>query len=46
MFAPGAALLMKEFHQTSATVGTLAVTIYLLGFTLGYPRPDTYCSVV
>ena len=35
MFAPGAPLLMKEFHQTSETLGTLAVTIYLLGFALG-----------
>lgn len=35
MFAPGASLLMKDFHQTSETLGTLVVTIYLLGFALG-----------
>ncbi|KAL8722750.1 MAG: hypothetical protein Q9225_000811 [Loekoesia sp. 1 TL-2023] len=35
MFAPGAALLMKDFHQTNSTVATLTVTIYLLGFALG-----------
>ena len=35
MFAPGAALLMADFHQTSTVIATLTVTIYLLGFALG-----------
>lgn len=35
MFAPGAGVLMADFHQTSSTIGTLAVSIYLLGFALG-----------
>ena len=35
MFAPGAASLMQEFHQTSATLGTLVVPMYFLGFVLG-----------
>lgn len=35
MFAPGAAELVKEFHVTNSTVGTLTVSIYLLGFALG-----------
>lgn len=35
MFAPGAAALAEEFHITSATVVTLAVSIYLCGFAIG-----------
>lgn len=35
MFAPGAAQLMAEFHSTSSVLGTLSVTIYLLGFVTG-----------
>ncbi|KAF2185482.1 hypothetical protein K469DRAFT_160912 [Zopfia rhizophila CBS 207.26] len=35
MFAPGAPLLMKDFSVTSSTIGSLTVSIYLLGFALG-----------
>ncbi|KAK1771937.1 putative transporter mfs2 [Phialemonium atrogriseum] len=35
MFAPGAAFLIEEFHVTSSIVGTMTVTIYLLGFSFG-----------
>lgn len=35
MFAPGASLLLEEFHETSSIIGTLTVTIYLLGFATG-----------
>ncbi|KAF1960471.1 MFS general substrate transporter [Byssothecium circinans] len=35
MFAPGAQLLMKEMGITSATVGSITVSIYVLGFALG-----------
>lgn len=35
MFAPGAALLAKEFHITSSTIVSLTVSIYLAGFAVG-----------
>jgi MFS family permease len=35
MYAPGAALLLADFHSTNTTVGALTVTMYLLGFALG-----------
>jgi multidrug resistance protein len=35
MFAPGAPLLARELSITSSTVGTLTVSIYILGFALG-----------
>ncbi|RDL38947.1 uncharacterized protein BP5553_03287 [Venustampulla echinocandica] len=35
MFAPGAGRLMADFHQTSSTIGTLTVSIFLLGLALG-----------
>jgi MFS family permease len=35
MYAPEAAGLRKDFHQTSSTVASLSVTLFLLGFALG-----------
>lgn len=35
MFAPGAPLLMKDLHIKDATVGSLTVSIYVLGFAIG-----------
>ena len=35
MFAPAAAQLLSDFHTTNTIVGSLAVTIYILGFALG-----------
>ena len=35
MFAPGAADLMADFHTTSAILGTLSVSMILLGYALG-----------
>src|SRR5690349_3683040 len=35
MFVPGAAQLMKDFHTTNEQIGSLAATIYLLGFACG-----------
>ncbi|KAF2736394.1 MFS general substrate transporter [Polyplosphaeria fusca] len=35
MFAPGALLLVSEFGITSSTVGSLTVSIYILGFAVG-----------
>lgn len=35
MYAPGAPLLMQDFYATNPTIGSLTVTIYLLGFALG-----------
>jgi hypothetical protein len=35
MLAPGIAQLMKDFHTTNDQIGSLAVTIYLLGFACG-----------
>lgn len=35
MFAPGSAELMAEFHSTSETIGSLTVSIYVLGFVVG-----------
>jgi multidrug resistance protein len=35
MVAPGIAPLMKEFNTSNDQIGTLAVTIYLLGFACG-----------
>lgn len=33
--APGSGLLMKDFHQESPIIGTLTISIFLLGFSLG-----------
>ncbi|KUJ07188.1 putative MFS transporter [Mollisia scopiformis] len=33
--APGAGLLMKDFHQTNAIIGSFSISIFLLGFALG-----------
>jgi multidrug resistance protein len=33
--APGTGFLMKEFHQDDAIIGSLTISIFLLGFTLG-----------
>ncbi|PMD28884.1 putative MFS transporter [Hyaloscypha variabilis F] len=33
--APGSGILMKDFRQTNAIVGSLTISIFLLGFTLG-----------
>lgn len=35
MYAPGAPLLMKDMHITSSIVGSLTVSIYVLGFAMG-----------
>ncbi|KAF2794928.1 MFS general substrate transporter [Melanomma pulvis-pyrius CBS 109.77] len=35
MFAPGAPLLMRDLSITSAIIGTLTVSIYVLGFAIG-----------
>lgn len=35
MIAPGMEYLVRDFHITSETIGTLSVTIYLLGYALG-----------
>jgi multidrug resistance protein len=35
MFAPGAPLLMKDLNITSSSVGSLTVSIYVLGFAIG-----------
>jgi multidrug resistance protein len=35
MFAPGASSLIEEFHITNATVATLTVSLYILGFAIG-----------
>ena len=35
MFAPGAAALVEEFQVTSSLLGTMTITIYLLGFSFG-----------
>ncbi len=35
MLVPGVAELMKDFHTTNEEIGSLAVTIYLLGFACG-----------
>lgn len=35
MFAPGADSLIDEFHVDNSVLATLAVTIYVLGFSLG-----------
>src|SRR4051812_34233814 len=35
MFAPAAPLLMKDLSITSSTVGSLTVSIYILGFAIG-----------
>jgi multidrug resistance protein len=35
MLAPGIDQVMKEFHTTNVQIGSLAVTIYLLGFACG-----------
>jgi multidrug resistance protein len=35
MFAPGAPMLVADFHITSTLVATLTVSIYLLGFVFG-----------
>jgi MFS family permease len=32
MYAPAAPLLMEDLHVTSSTVGTMTVSIYVLGF--------------
>ncbi|KAE8444769.1 hypothetical protein EG329_014229 [Mollisiaceae sp. DMI_Dod_QoI] len=33
--APGSGILMKDFNQTNGIVGSLTISIFLLGFTLG-----------
>ncbi|KAF4809980.1 MFS transporter fsa7 [Colletotrichum tropicale] len=35
MIAPGIEYVVRDIHITSQTIGTLSVTIYLLGFALG-----------
>ncbi|KXH43778.1 major facilitator superfamily transporter [Colletotrichum nymphaeae SA-01] len=35
MFAPGIPKIMVEFHETSATVATFVVSVYILGFAFG-----------
>ncbi|KAF9875581.1 hypothetical protein CkaCkLH20_06962 [Colletotrichum karsti] len=35
MMAPGMEYVVRDIHITSQTIGTLSVTIYLLGFALG-----------
>ncbi|KAK1716857.1 hypothetical protein CaCOL14_001285 [Colletotrichum acutatum] len=35
MFAPGIPKIMVEFHETSATVATFVVSVYVLGFAFG-----------
>ncbi|KAJ0283723.1 hypothetical protein Brms1b_010311 [Colletotrichum noveboracense] len=35
MIAPGMEYVVRDIHITSQTIGTLSVTIYLLGFALG-----------
>jgi multidrug resistance protein len=35
IFAPGVPALMKEFHTTNSILGTLVVTIYVLGLATG-----------
>ncbi|KAI0150979.1 putative MFS transporter [Pestalotiopsis sp. NC0098] len=35
MFAPGASELMAEFHSTSETLGSLTVSIYVVGYVVG-----------
>ncbi|PMD43141.1 MFS general substrate transporter [Hyaloscypha variabilis F] len=35
MVAPGIAQIMEDFHTTNVQIGTLAVSIYLLGFAVG-----------
>jgi multidrug resistance protein len=33
--APGSGILMKDLHQDNAIIGSLTISIFLLGFTLG-----------
>ncbi len=35
MFAPSIDMVMTEFHNSNATLGTLAVSVYLLGYAFG-----------
>jgi MFS family permease len=35
MFAPGVPELMQEFHSTNIELGTLVVSIYVMGFAFG-----------
>jgi MFS family permease len=35
MFAPGIPLVMAEFKSTNETLGSFAVSVYLLGYTFG-----------
>jgi multidrug resistance protein len=35
MVAPGVPLILRDFHSTDATVGSLIVSIYILGYALG-----------
>ncbi|OTB03029.1 hypothetical protein M426DRAFT_322052 [Hypoxylon sp. CI-4A] len=35
MFAPGVAGIMLQFHETSSTVATFLVSVYILGFAFG-----------
>ncbi|KAF2707177.1 polyamine transporter 3 [Pleomassaria siparia CBS 279.74] len=35
MFAPGIRNIMREFHETSSTIATFCVSVYVLGFAFG-----------
>ena len=35
MLAPGISLVMTDFHNNSETIGSLTVSIYLLGYAFG-----------
>ncbi|CZR58586.1 related to multidrug resistant protein [Phialocephala subalpina] len=35
MFAPSVSMVMQEFHSDNETIGTLVVSIYLLGYAFG-----------
>jgi multidrug resistance protein len=35
MFAPGVPLLLREFKSTSSTLGSLVVSVYVLGYAFG-----------
>jgi len=35
MVAPGIAQTMRDFHETNEIIGSLMVTIYILGFSIG-----------
>lgn len=50
MFAPGIPKIMAEFRETSPTIATFVVSIYILGFALGpliiAPLSEIYGRVV